>query len=608
MYTNHYHLKTKPFDIIPDPDFLYPTKSHREALSSMVYGIKEKKGLISITGEVGTGKTTLIYSLLKNISNRINTVFVYHTNISFEQLLKKILIELNIAFSDTDKISLLQKLNDYLIDKYNIGEITVIIIDEAQNLQDSVLEELRMLSNLETSRSKLLQIVLVGQPELETKLNTTNLRQLKQRISIRQQVLPLTFKESKEYILHRLQIAGGSLRIFSGSALDRICTYSNGIPRTINVLCDNALLIGYSKSAKKIGLEIIDEVISDMEGIIPPQKENLPPATNRSLIPHSVPLYYKTVLPLCILLTIIVTFCISLFFLQNNQEHLVTENTSNAYKNKTDVPINQNPTANPNALRTKVDHQTKSTNNPMTRQTEPTVNTEEKQTFSSDTISTVPLSDKNEITVSDDPATMNTDMRHSDNNTMPLTLKARINKSNKLIPPQQTDSNSPADSSGSNTKTRYAMKIKDTVTAQKGTTLFKLARQYYNSDNITFAYIIKKANPQIRDIHKIKLNQDIIIPVINCETPLIKIAKNSFNIDLGTFRSLKDINEYVSEPFFLDKEFKIVPVSVSSTEIWYRVILEKFKSKKEGLSVVLLLKEKGLIPYFTQSTSDEIKS
>ena len=275
MYTNHYNLNEKPFNLTPDPNFLYLTHGHREALASMTYGVKERKGIISITGEVGTGKTTLIYTLLNSLDKNVNTVYIYHTNITFEQILNKILIELNIVSFQTDKTSLLQCFNDYLIEKLAKDQITAIIIDEAQNLEADVLEELRMLTNLETGKSKLLQLILVGQPELENKLNSDNLRQLKQRISIRGRIVPLTFHQSEEYIKHRLNLAGCKSNIFNKKAISRICEHSKGIPRNINIICDNALLLGYAKSNKKINIDIINEVINDIDDIFITKPDNL---------------------------------------------------------------------------------------------------------------------------------------------------------------------------------------------------------------------------------------------------------------------------------------------------------------------------------------------
>ncbi len=267
MYNKFYNFSENPFNLTPDPKFLFLSPTHREALASMIYGINERKGFIALIGEVGTGKTTLIYTLLNNLSEKVKKVLIYHTTTTFEQLLKTILHELDLTVENEDKTSLLQKLNEYLIQKLSKEETLAIIIDEAQNLPIEVMEELRMLSNLETSKSKLLQIILVGQPELEEKFNSENLRQLKQRIGIRRHIKPLNPKECKEYINHRLNLVGSSSsKVFSSDAISLIVNFSRGIPRTINILCDNAFLIGYGLSQSKIKEKIIREVIEDLKG------------------------------------------------------------------------------------------------------------------------------------------------------------------------------------------------------------------------------------------------------------------------------------------------------------------------------------------------------
>lgn len=233
----------------------------------MIYGIRERRGFISITGEVGTGKTTLLYTLMNNLSEKVKTVFIYHTNTTFEQLLKNILLELGVDVEDQDKVALLRKLNTYLIHQLDQQSTVAVIIDEAQNLSKDVMEELRMLSNLETCKTKLLQLVLVGQPELELKLNSSELRQLKQRIGIRRQIKPLSPKESRKYIEHRLHLVGSTtFKVFTPQAVSMICKYSKGIPRNINVISENAFLIGYSLSKKRINGQIIKEAINDMSG------------------------------------------------------------------------------------------------------------------------------------------------------------------------------------------------------------------------------------------------------------------------------------------------------------------------------------------------------
>ena len=232
----------------------------------MIYGINERKGLVLITGEVGTGKTTLIYTLLQNLSKKVKSAFIYHTTTTFEELLRSTLLKLNISIGDEDKTSLLNKLNEYLIQKMAQGETLAIIIDEAHNLSKEVMEEFRMLSNLQTSKSMLLQILLVGQPELEVKLDSKDLRQLKQRIGIRRQIKPLSMSECAHYIDYRLNLVGSSSsKVFTSETISLICKYSRGIPRTINILCDNTLLTGYGLTQKKINRKIFKEVIEDLK-------------------------------------------------------------------------------------------------------------------------------------------------------------------------------------------------------------------------------------------------------------------------------------------------------------------------------------------------------
>jgi len=257
----------------------------------MIYGIRERRGFISISGEVGTGKTTLIYSLLGRLDESVKTVHIFHTKATFEELLKNILLELEVPNIQEGKIDLLRLLNEYLIQKLAHGENLAVIIDEAQNLSPDVLEELRMLSNLETPKTKLLQIVLVGQPELETKLNSEELRQLKQRIGIRRRISRLNEEESREYIDHRLKLVGSrSSAVFTPEALSQIRQYAGGIPRIINILCDSGFLIGYGLSKKRIDASIIQEVIRDMEGSTWANSTPPEPAAVPSPAPSSTPL------------------------------------------------------------------------------------------------------------------------------------------------------------------------------------------------------------------------------------------------------------------------------------------------------------------------------
>ena len=268
MYLNYYRLKQEPFHITPDPEFLYLSPSHREALAAIIYGIEQKKGFVAIVGAVGVGKTTILRSYLETADkNRLKTIYIFNARLTFEGLLKTIYEELGLPIETTDTVEMVNRLFQVLVDHYAEGNSVILVIDEAQNMPVETLENLRMLSNLETPKDKLIQIVLVGQPEFEETLNLDQLRQLKQRIAIRSTILPLTKTESLEYIRHRLHKAGGKAEeVFSSSALDAVIRKANGIPRVMNILCDNALITGFGYQRKPIGADIVREVLADFDG------------------------------------------------------------------------------------------------------------------------------------------------------------------------------------------------------------------------------------------------------------------------------------------------------------------------------------------------------
>jgi general secretion pathway protein A len=266
MYNKFYGFLEKPFEITPDPKFLYLTSSHRKAMDAMMKGIKSRQGFISIIGEVGTGKTTLIYYLLTSLDDKVKTVFIFHPSITFEELLEIILRERYIEVTGKDKKNLLQHLVEYLS---HIGsdETVAVIIDEAQHLSKETLQELEQLSDLGPLASGRLQIVFVGQPELKNMLNSPNLQILNQRIKIKREIMTLTAEESREYIEHRLKLVGSSTsKMFTPKAISIIIEHAKGIPRVINIVCDNALLNGFSESKKIIDEKIIREVIKNLEG------------------------------------------------------------------------------------------------------------------------------------------------------------------------------------------------------------------------------------------------------------------------------------------------------------------------------------------------------
>jgi type II secretory pathway predicted ATPase ExeA len=267
LYQAYFRLDRSPFNVTPDPSFLYLSASHREALAQLSYGIKARKGFIVLTGEVGTGKTTLIHTLLNDLNDVTHTALIFSTVLSAIDLLRYVCEEFKLMEPRQRREELhdyLVLLNEFLLEKYRLGENCVLIIDEAQNLSAEVLESIRMLSNFETSTDKLLQILLIGQPELAVRLNTPELRQLKQRITLRHYLQALTLKECQEYITNRLQIAGGNADIFTPTAVATVYSYSSGIPRLVNVLCDSAMLTSYAIGKSIIDTAIIREVAEDL--------------------------------------------------------------------------------------------------------------------------------------------------------------------------------------------------------------------------------------------------------------------------------------------------------------------------------------------------------
>lgn len=266
MYVSFFNLRTKPFDLLPDPSFIYLSKSHKKALTYLDYGIRERSGFVLLTGEVGSGKTTLIRNLLDKHYEQVVLSKIFNTRVTSEQLLAMINDDFGLAVQGKDKVTMIRDLNEFLISQYARGTQPILIIDEAQNLSAELLEEVRMLSNLETSTSKLLQIILVGQPELRTILAAPELRQLRQRININCHLQALNREEIELYIFHRLEVAGNPLAVsFEPKSLDAIFQYSRGIPRLINMICDFLMFLAFVEETTTISIEMVHDVIGDLD-------------------------------------------------------------------------------------------------------------------------------------------------------------------------------------------------------------------------------------------------------------------------------------------------------------------------------------------------------
>jgi general secretion pathway protein A len=265
MYNDYFGFSEAPFSLTPDPRFSYTNALYQEAFATLRYGIEARKGFIVITGEAGTGKTTLLRRLMQSFGRHVQTAYIYNPHVTLTELLRLILSDLGLANRTGDRLAMIAQLNEYLIKQLKQRNIVTLLVDEAQELSVEMLEEVRLLSNLETDTQKLLQIVLMGQPELERKLDEPELRQLKQRVALRCRLDPLPGNEVGEYISARLKAVGYSRKdLFHASAVEKIAAHSRGIPRIINIICDNALLIAFAASKKSVSAATIDEVARDL--------------------------------------------------------------------------------------------------------------------------------------------------------------------------------------------------------------------------------------------------------------------------------------------------------------------------------------------------------
>jgi general secretion pathway protein A len=269
VYLDFYGLNEPPFDITPNPRFLFFTPKHREAFNHLLFGIRERKGFVQLTGEVGSGKTTLCRSLLSQLGKNFETALILNPVLDVDQLVKAIAMEFGLNVKGLDRLETVSSLNEFLLGLADSGKDAVLLIDEAQNLTVDLLEQVRLLSNLETYDRKLLQIVLMGQPELRVRLNAYELRQLRQRITIRYHLDPLTRREVGQYIQHRLQVAGAQgAPYFTSGAIWRIHHYSKGVPRLINAVADKCLLAGYVQQRDHIDFKMVGRAIRELEGTL----------------------------------------------------------------------------------------------------------------------------------------------------------------------------------------------------------------------------------------------------------------------------------------------------------------------------------------------------
>jgi type II secretory pathway predicted ATPase ExeA len=263
MYERHFGLSAKPFAITPDPAFLYPSRQHAMAMTMLEYGLESQAAFCMLTGDIGSGKTTLIRKLLRQLGEQVVVGLISNTHTRFESIHRWALSSLGVKAADDSDIGAYETLVDALIAEYAKGRRTLLIFDEAQNLSAQVLEELRLLSNINSEKDLVLQILLVGQPELRTTLSRPELRQFAQRVSVDYQLHPLNRTETHAYILHRLKVAGRSAPLFSPEAIEFVFARTNGVPRLVNLLCDYALVYAYAEQREAIELDLVAQIVRD---------------------------------------------------------------------------------------------------------------------------------------------------------------------------------------------------------------------------------------------------------------------------------------------------------------------------------------------------------
>ena len=293
MYKTFYGLRHDPFEITPDPSFLFGTERHNEALATLYYGVKRRKGFVVMTGEVGTGKTLLVRCLLQLLEgSNVSYAYVFNSRLSSVEFLQYVAGDLGLAISGKTKGELLLELGTYLVSRHQKNLTTVLVADEAHHLSTDVLEEIRLLTNLETAHDKLLQILLVGQPELDEKLDSMELRQLKQRIALRSQLQPLNLQETRGYIQRRLHIAGATSAalLFPDDTVATIHRHSLGIPRVINTVCENALIGAYARQLRTVPPEVIEEVAADFRLNVAhaPRTQQIPNMDDNAEVWHAI--------------------------------------------------------------------------------------------------------------------------------------------------------------------------------------------------------------------------------------------------------------------------------------------------------------------------------
>ena len=570
MYTWFYGFSEEPFNVNPEPKFLLLTETHRQALDSMVEGIKERRGFIAILGELGSGKSTLIQHLLNTIDKKVKAVAVFHPPSSVQELMEDTLRELGVPPISKDKVSLVGQLNDFL-HRLTPEETLAVILDEAQDLRREVMEELCLLPTLGMLSAQKLQILFVGQSELKAKLDSANLKELKQKVEVVSQIRPLNDEECQQYIAHRLRMVGSDItKVITPEAVSLICQYCRGNPRTINVLCDNAFLIGYGLSKKKVDSDMVTEVLEDLNFV---GQEKFPgwQAQERGTFrapsrKGKSPLFRKISYSLLTLVGVGAIIFLGRIFLKGPEEQPATR-----------FPI-QPPTAREKVVlapsEARPDLAAKAVPRPDADLKPPAPAEPERKP------SAPPAAQEGKLSVPPAPVQQK-----------PTAPAPEARPSISPPPPPPT-------SQASLGKTKAETPVKKVVVVKAGDSIYTIAAKAYKVANTSVVDQILESNPKIANPNKLLANQEIRLPEITEESLVIKSSDGTCKIRLGTFLKPEYAAFLKAQPALQGKQIEIIPRKFLSGETWYRAMAGTFSTREEGLKAIHDLKKKGLSPYF----------
>ena len=586
MYTWFYGFSEEPFNVNPDPVFLYLTKTHQQALDDMVRAIQERKGFALILGDLGSGKTTLIQYFLNTVDPKTLVKAIFHPSGTIEDLLEEVLRNLGVPAASHDKDSLVGQLNDFL-HRLSPEETLALVIDEAHEMSSKVIEDLRLLPTPENISSRKLQVLLVGQPELKDVLKSERLKDFLETIEVQGELHPLSEEESRLYISHRLQKADSEIsRVFTPDALDLICQHAKGNPRKLNILCDNSFLIGYGLSKKKVDSAIVSEVLEDLdfageeERIAWKSEESLKPKTLAYRIKN--PLFRKLAYSLLALCGVGAIILLGRMYLKSPEETV-----SSRFPIKPPVVKEIRPPEAKPDLAAKSPPQPEAEKKPSAGVPEPS-----SPAIAEKKPSTPPSGGETKSPVPLPVAETGPAPRKPES----PPVAGEPKPSAKAEPKFAVTKPIPVQASGPGAKEEAV--AKKTVLVRGKDTLYSIALRNYGVANTSIVDQILEANPKIGDPNKLSDRQSVRLPEVHEESLLIPSADGTCQVRLGTFLKAEYAAFLKGEPSLRGKTVEVIPRKLPSGETWYRAVAGQFNTREEGLKVIQELKRKGLSPYF----------